>query len=108
MAFKRLDLNEKIVDELVDQAHNGKEAIERVQRLISDNSYYSLILTDCSMPIMDGYEASMRIRKIYDRMNLAQPFIVACTGHTEELYIRKAWQNNIDEVIAKPVKIEIV
>ena len=29
--------------------------------------------------------------------------IVACTGHVEEEYIAKAWSNNMDEVIAKPV-----
>ena len=34
--------------------------------------------------------------------------IVACTGHTENEYIKKAWRHSIDEVIAKPANIEVV
>ena len=42
---------------------------------------------DCSMPIMDGYEASEQIRKFISNKNLYQPMIIACTGHTEDEYI---------------------
>lgn len=34
--------------------------------------------------------------------------IVACTGHTEEEYIQKAWRHQIDEVLQKPTNFEIV
>jgi hypothetical protein len=34
--------------------------------------------------------------------------IVACTGHTEEEFIKKAWQVQIDEVLQKPVNIFIL
>ena len=34
--------------------------------------------------------------------------IVACTGHVEEAYIQKAWTHEIDEVIPKPVKPEVL
>ena len=32
--------------------------------------------------------------------------IVACTGHIEEEFIKKAWLHDIDEVLPKPVNIE--
>ena len=38
---------------------------------------------DCSMPVMNGYEASIAIRNYVKNKNIMQPMIVACTGHTE-------------------------
>ena len=32
--------------------------------------------------------------------------IVACTGHVEEEFIKKAWSSQIDEVLPKPIKID--
>ena len=63
---------------------------------------------DCSMPIMDGYEASEQIRKFISQKDIYQPMIDACTGHTEEEYINKAWRHKIDEVIPKPTNIQIL
>ena len=63
---------------------------------------------DCSMPIMDGYDASEAIRKYQKANKLTQPLIIACTGHTEKEYIEKAWSHRIDEVIPKPASIEVV
>ena len=34
--------------------------------------------------------------------------IIACTGHVEEEYIKKAWIHQIDEVLPKPIKIEVL
>lgn len=54
---------------------------------------YGLIFMDCSMPIMNGYEATDAIRTFVENKNFLQPLIVACTGHTEEEYIKKAWDH---------------
>ena len=34
--------------------------------------------------------------------------VVACTGHTEEEYIQKAWRHEMDEVVAKPINIKVI
>lgn len=34
--------------------------------------------------------------------------IVACTGHTEEEYIKKAWTYQMDEVLPKPANLNIM
>ena len=89
------------LDPLIDVAKNGQEALRKAM-----SGKYSLIFMDCSMPIMDGYEASHKIRQYLDDNQMDQPMIVACTGHTEPDYIKKAWKNGMDEVISKPAKIE--
>lgn len=60
------------------------------------------------MPIMDGYEAAVTIRDFYVSNLVPQPMIIACTGHVEEEFIKKAWTNMIDEIIPKPVNIDIL
>ena len=50
-----------------------------------------LIFMDCNMPFMDGYIATNKIRHIIDKYGLPQPIIVAVTGHTEQLYVNKAF-----------------
>ena len=44
------------------------------------------------MPIMDGYEATNKIRMYLYKMNIEQPIISAVTGHTEQSYIDRAIQ----------------
>ena len=63
---------------------------------------------DCSMPVMNGYDASEAIRLFIKQRNYLQPLIVACTGHTEDEYIKKAWLHQIDEVVPKPTNVNII
>ena len=63
---------------------------------------------DCSMPIMNGYDASDAIRQYVKDRNFMQPMIVACTGHTEDEYIKKAWEHLMDEIVPKPTNVEII
>ena len=52
--------------DIVDRAYNGLEAFKKVKKSF-DKGYhtYGLIITDISMPIMDGYESSQKIREFY-------------------------------------------
>ena len=90
----------------VDRAYNGLEALTKVREAYFKGSHlYGLILTDISMPVMDGFEATEEIREFHRKNKLPQPMIVACTGHVEEEYIKKAWACEIDEVIPKPITV---
>ena len=55
----------------VDVCYNGEQAVELVRKAIEEfeTDRYSLILTDCSMPFMDGYQASKKIRKLLQSAN---------------------------------------
>ena len=55
------------INSIIDKAHNGEEALKLVKLANESSSNgkeycYGLIFMDCSMPIMDGYEASDEIR----------------------------------------------
>ena len=63
---------------------------------------------DCSMPIMDGFEASDEIREVHNEFQIQQPLIIACTGHCEPEYVEKAWRHQMDELIAKPLKLSAI
>ena len=51
---------------IIDRAYNGLEAVEKVETLYQQTGQsYGLIFMDLSMPFLDGYEATQRIREFY-------------------------------------------
>ena len=60
------------------------------------------------MPFMDGYEATSKIREFIDEQGVSQPIISAVTGHTEQAYIERAINAGMNQVISKPVDIEVL
>jgi CheY-like chemotaxis protein len=106
---RQLGIDPNIIEENLDSVTDGIEAIEAVIRLDEVfNMHYSLIITDLQMPRLDGYQTSRQIRAYYESKNIKQPVIIACTGHIEQKYIEKAWQHEINEVISKPLNINVV
>ena len=99
----------KSIQHAIDTGKNGQEAINAVKDGYQNKSHsYGLIFMDCQMPIKDGFEASDSIRNYCRRNNITQPMIIACTGHTEEEFINKAWRHGMDEVLSKPVAVHQV
>lgn len=68
----------------IHKATNGREAVDKVIKAHEGGKFsYGLIFMDCSMPIMDGYEASDEIKNYLLKRKMYQPMIVAVTGHAE-------------------------
>ena len=89
---------------IIDRAYNGLEAVEKVEALYQEGGVsYGLIFMDLSMPFLDGYEATQRIRNFYRQVKVSQPQIIVCTGHIEDEYILHAWKLQVDEIVAKPI-----
>ncbi len=63
---------------------------------------------DCQMPFMDGYEATDKIRDFIYNQGAPQPIISAVTGHTEQAYIERAINAGMNQVLSKPVSIEVL
>ena len=64
---------------------------------------------DCEMPMMDGWEATKRIKEM--RINkeiLYNPIIIACTSHNLENVNQKCAESGMDDVIIKPCPREVV
>ena len=58
-----IDAADTRVKDMIDEATNGLEAYEAVKKADQKGFSYGLIFMDCSMPIMDGYQATEKIRK---------------------------------------------
>jgi CheY-like chemotaxis protein len=97
-----MGLDKKLLDPEIDLASNGQEALEKVQALHQEGKNYGLVITDCSMPIMDGYRFSVETRSFYDQEQVPQPLIFALTGNTDPDSIERAWNSGIDEILIKP------
>ena len=97
------------VEDVVDCAFHGQDMVDHVTKAIDDHdsTRYSLILTDCSMPIMDGYEAVRQIRYLLREQD-ERIKIVAVTGHVEAEYLKKAEDCGMDMVIPKPFPIGLL
>ena len=92
---------------LIDTANNGKDCIRKIKAARASNIIYSLIFMDLSMPIMDGYEATMELRDLHKESQM-QPKFIAVSGHVDSQYIEKAWRYDLDEFVYKPFKLSVL
>jgi signal transduction histidine kinase/ActR/RegA family two-component response regulator len=103
------ELNQEIVVEIlkeagftVDVADDGSTAVEMMKGAGDDE--YSLILMDIQMPIMNGYEATMRIRRFKDEKKANVP-IIAMTANAFDEDRQNAVHVGMNGYISKPISV---
>jgi CheY-like chemotaxis protein len=103
-----IDLNLEVLGEILhmlgipyDSACNGREAVDKV--LEQPEGYYDLIFMDIQMPVMNGYEATQKLRE--SREDLKEIPIIAMTADAFADDVRKAAEAGMNGHIAKPIDL---
>lgn len=84
----------------MDTALNGREAVDKVTR-----NRYSLVLMDCQMPEMDGFQATQQIRALEEPIQRHTPIIAMTAQTTAEDRVR-CLESGMDDYISKPVTLK--
>lgn len=98
-------VNQKVASMLLEQlgftvmlAEHGRQALD----ILSAPHSYSLVLMDCQMPVMDGYEATRSIRQLEQSSGAHIP-IIAMTANAMEQDREKCLAAGMDDYLAKPI-----
>jgi signal transduction histidine kinase/CheY-like chemotaxis protein/HPt (histidine-containing phosphotransfer) domain-containing protein len=100
-------LNQQVMQDLLgslgysfDLAGNGLEALRALE-----HKEYSLVLMDCQMPELDGYEATRRLRKLERDQGRKRVPVIAVTAHALPEEREKVLQAGMDDLLTKPIQL---
>ena len=106
------EINTEIATELlteegciVETTNDGVACIDMIEK--ADADYYKMILMDIQMPVMNGYDATLAIRKMKDTKKARIP-IIAMTANAFAEDAQKGFSVGMNAHVAKPVDMNIL
>lgn len=107
-----VELNREIAETILTEAgfhvnsvEDGKQAVDYMESEKGNMIDLILILMDVMMPVMDGYEATQKIRQLEDKTKADIPIIVMTANAFEE-DAKAAIEAGMNAHMAKPIRIE--
>lgn len=88
---------------LVDIANDGSQALT----LFKSNDY-DIVLMDCQMPIMDGFEATRNIRSYESAYGMPRTPIIALTANVSDDDRRACLESGMDDFLVKPMRLQAI
>ncbi len=100
------ELNQQVATEILEHigaevvvAHNGVEAVDQVK----SGHEFALVLMDLQMPLMDGYEATEKIRELPEGKTLP---IIAMTANAMQSDRKRTQSVGMDDFLSKPIDLQ--
>lgn len=90
---------------IIETASDGSIAVDKLKHAAP--GYFSMVLIDIQMPVMNGYEASRAIRKLEDPA-LAQIPIIALSANAFESDKRISLESGMNEHLTKPIDVPLL
>ena len=92
-----------------DCVFNGQQALEKIQTRAATQYFYDIIIMDCNMPIMDGFQATRRIRKMIKDGSLpSDVIIIASTANASPTDYENCFLAGMNDYISKPFSKEVL
>ncbi|MHC6529912.1 ATP-binding protein [Vibrio proteolyticus] len=109
LVVEDLAVNRQLIEEqlrelgqLCSFAQDGHAALTQLKA----NQHFDLILMDCNLPGMDGYQVTEHIRHFEREQGLTQTPVIAISAATSEQHKLKCIESGMDGVLTKPVTLD--
>jgi signal transduction histidine kinase len=106
LAVEDVEINRIVLEDMlvcegaeVEFAENGQQAVD----LVSSNGNYNIVLMDIQMPVMDGFEATRRIKQLAPDLS-----VIGLTAHVMAEQREQCLQAGMSDHISKPVDAEML
>ena len=85
--------------------NDGQQALKEYQ---NSSQNYDMILMDCEMPILNGYQATQAIRKWEQQHSVCPTTIIAVTAHAQVEFELRSKQSGMDDYLTKPIDLNSI
>lgn len=89
----------------IEQAENGQEAFDKIEKMQTENKPVQLIISDWNMPIMSGLDFLLKVRAFETYAKLS---FVMVTAEGEKPQVIKALKSGVSDYLIKPVDKELL